>query len=92
MNRRVRLDLLFGFDRRLLQLLRRLVERERLDLFPVDIDRLGVIVPRGSSDVTLHFGRRRREVAIAVVFSALAMLVCASFLFRSRTFVAAPAR
>lgn len=63
-----------------------------LPTLPVDIDRLGVIVPRGSSDVTLHFGRRRREVAIAIVFSVLAMLVCASFLFRSRTFVTAPAR
>lgn len=63
-----------------------------LRTLPVNIDRLGVIVPKGSSTVTLHFGRRRREVAIALVFSVVAMLVCASFLFRSRSLVAAPAR
>lgn len=63
-----------------------------LRTLPVNIDRLGVIVPKGASNVTVHFGRRRGEIAMAVVFSVLAMLVCASFLFRSRTFVTAPAR
>jgi len=59
---------------------------------PVNIDRLGLIVPPGNSTIDLHFGRRRRETAIAVVFSVLAILVCAGCLFRSRTRVAAPAR
>lgn len=63
-----------------------------LRTLPVNIDRLGVIVPGGASNVTLHFGQRRRAVAVAVVFSVLAVLICATFLFRSRTIVAAPAR
>jgi hypothetical protein len=42
-----------------------------LQTLPLDLDRLGVIVPAGQTHVTLHFGRHRTAIAIAWLFSTL---------------------
>jgi hypothetical protein len=42
-----------------------------LPTLPLDLDRLGVIVPAGETHVTLRFGRHRTAVAIAWLFSTL---------------------
>ena len=48
-----------------------------LPTFPIDLDRLGVEVPAGTTTVTLRFGRHRTLVAAAWVISSLALLACA---------------
>ncbi|MCU1229594.1 MAG: hypothetical protein JWO97_2478 [Acidobacteria bacterium] len=42
-----------------------------LRTLPLDLDRLGVIVPAGETHVTLRFGRHRTAIAIAWLFSTL---------------------
>ncbi|MEA2568809.1 MAG: hypothetical protein QOI24_810 [Acidobacteriota bacterium] len=49
-----------------------------LQTVPLDLDRLGVIVPAGETHVTLRFGRHRTAIAIAWLFSTL--LVTAALL------------
>jgi hypothetical protein len=43
---------------------------------PVDVDRLGILVPRGVSHIELRFGRHRTAVAIAWIASSLLVLFC----------------
>jgi len=43
----------------------------RLATLPLDLDRLGILVPAGETHVTLRFGRHRSAVAIAWLFSTL---------------------
>lgn len=57
---------------------------QRLGTLPIDIDRLGVIVPAGSSHLELRFGRHRAAVPIAWIVSTLALLGCAFVEFRDR--------
>ncbi len=45
-----------------------------LTTLPLDIDRLGVIVPAGSHDVVLRFGRHRTAVVMAWVASSILLL------------------
>ncbi|HXA20246.1 MAG TPA: hypothetical protein VN380_24930 [Thermoanaerobaculia bacterium] len=51
----------------------RMDDRE-LETAPVNLDRLGVLVP-GSGTVTLRFGRHRTAVIVAWVFSSLLVIV-----------------
>jgi hypothetical protein len=44
---------------------------------PVNVDRLGIIVPPGQTVVTLQFGRQRAAVAVAWAASSLALLFIA---------------
>jgi hypothetical protein len=54
----------------------RAVAREQeLATLPVNVDRLGVVVPAGTSRITLRFGRRRAAVAAAWIVSTLVLLV-----------------
>ena len=55
-----------------------------LELVPVDIDRLGIIVPAGKSRIELRFGRHHAAVAIAWIVSSLALLGCALVEIRDR--------
>jgi hypothetical protein len=55
-----------------------------LDLIPVDIDRLGIIVPAGKSRIELRFGRHHAAVAVAWIVSSLALLGCALVEIRDR--------
>jgi len=57
---------------------------ERLDTLPVDIDRLGIIVPAGKSHIELRFGRHRAAVPVAWIVSTLALLACAFVELRDR--------
>ena len=47
---------------------------EELKTLPVNVDRLGVIVPAGRSEVVLRFGRQRFAVIVAWLLSSLMML------------------
>lgn len=69
------------------------VDGVALRVFPVNVDRLGIVVPRGRSEVEIAFGRQRRAVGIAA-FVSLFALVFAAFVARrrSRTRTAVPAR
>ena len=49
-----------------------------LETFPLDIDRLGIIVPSGTHEVTLTFGRRRALVVLCWVLS-IGLLVVSAF-------------
>ena len=51
---------------------------------PLDIDRLGVIVPAGTSHIELRFGRHHIAVALAWILSSAALLACALVEFRNR--------
>jgi hypothetical protein len=42
-----------------------------LPTLPLDLDRLGILVPAGETHVTLRFGRHRTAIAIAWLFSTL---------------------
>jgi hypothetical protein len=55
-----------------------------LETFPVDIDRLGVLVPAGTKLVTLHFGRQRIAVAVAWIASVLLLLAVLAIEVRDR--------
>ncbi len=46
-----------------------------LATLPLNIDRLGVIVPAGSHDVVLQFGRHRTAVVVAWIVSSMAIVV-----------------
>jgi hypothetical protein len=48
-----------------------------LTTLPLDIDRLGIIVPAGNYAITLRFGRHRTMVAIGWVLSSLLLLAAA---------------
>jgi hypothetical protein len=50
-------------------------ERE-LTTLPLDIDRLGVLVPAGDHRITLAFGRHRTVVVAAWVASSILLLIC----------------
>jgi hypothetical protein len=52
-----------------------------LPTLPLDLDRLGVIVPAGTQTVTLRFGRHRTLVVAAWVISS-ALLLAALFALR----------
>ncbi len=51
---------------------------------PLDIDRLGVIVPAGTSHIELRFGRHHIAVALAWILSSAALLACALVELRNR--------
>jgi len=55
-----------------------------LATFPVDIDRLGIFVPKGTTSIALHFGRRRLAVAVAWCASLLLMLAVLAIEIRDR--------
>ena len=44
---------------------------------PVDLDRLGILVPAGAHHIELRFGRRRTLTIAAWLFSSLALLAAA---------------
>jgi len=46
-----------------------------LTTLPLDIDRLGVIVPAGSHEVILRFGRHRAAVIVAWIVSSIVIVV-----------------
>lgn len=48
--------------------------RELITL-PLDIDRLGIIVPAGSHDIALRFGRHRTAVIVAWIVSSIAVVI-----------------
>ena len=48
---------------------------EQLNTMPVDIDRLGIAVPKGATRVTIRFGRHRLAVAAAWIFSSALLLI-----------------
>ncbi len=48
-----------------------------LTTLPLDIDRLGIIVPAGQNTIVLQFGRHRTAVVIAWIVSSLLLLVAA---------------
>ena len=50
-------------------------EREELATMPLDIDRLGVVVPQGATRITLRFGRHRIAVAAAWILSSALLLL-----------------
>lgn len=50
-------------------------ETEQLSTMPLDIDRLGVAVPKGATRVTLRFGRHRLAVAAAWILSSVLLLI-----------------
>lgn len=52
----------------------RIGDRE-LATLPIDIDRLGVVVPAGDNSITLRFGRHRLAVVVAWVASSLVLIV-----------------
>ncbi|HJQ39123.1 MAG TPA: hypothetical protein VKB93_18450 [Thermoanaerobaculia bacterium] len=56
----------------------------KLATFPVDIDRLGVLVPAGTKLVTLHFGRQRIAVAAAWIASVVLLLAVLAIEIRDR--------
>jgi hypothetical protein len=47
-----------------------------LETLPLDVDRLGVIVPAGTTRVELRFGRHHTAVAIAWIASSLLLIAC----------------
>ena len=49
---------------------------EELQTAPMNVDRLGIVVPPGRSTITLRFGRHRFGVAAAWVLSSLMLLAC----------------
>ncbi len=55
-----------------------------LETLPLDIDRLGVIVPAGTSHIELRFGRYRAAIALAWILSSLALLALALVEIRNR--------
>ena len=55
-----------------------------LSTLPLDIDRLGVIVPAGTSRIELRFGGHHAAVAIAWILSSAALLGFALIEFRNR--------
>jgi hypothetical protein len=55
-----------------------------LATFPVDIDRLGIFVPKGTTSIALHFGRRRLAVAVAWCASLLLLLAVLAIEIRDR--------
>jgi hypothetical protein len=56
-----------------------------LATLPLDIDRLGVIVPAGQHEVLLQFGRHRTAVVVAWVLSSL-LLLAGAFALRIEIF------
>lgn len=57
---------------------------QELETFPVNIDRLGVLVPKGTKSITLRFGRKRLGVAVAWCASVLLMLAVVAIEVRDR--------
>jgi hypothetical protein len=55
-----------------------------LEIFPVDIDRLGIFVPANTKSITLRFGRRRLAVAVAWLASVVLMLAALAIEVRDR--------
>jgi hypothetical protein len=51
-----------------------------LRTFPLDLDRLGVMVPAGEQTITLRFGRHRMAVVAAWMISLLVLAVAAAAL------------
>ena len=65
---------------------------DELTTFPADIDRLGLIVPAGTSTVCLEFGRHRITIAVALVLSAATLIYALGVAIVSRRRTAEPAR
>jgi hypothetical protein len=55
-----------------------------LEILPVDVDRLSIIVPAGTSRVELQFGRHHAAVASAWIASSLLLLACLAVEIRDR--------
>lgn len=64
---------------------------KRLSLVPLNIDRLGVVVPKGTTRITLQFGRERRLVRAAMMASGIALVSICLLYLRSRNSIAEPA-
>jgi len=47
-----------------------------LRTLPIDLDRLGILVPAGRSTITLTFGRYHAAIVIAWIISTLLLLTC----------------
>ncbi len=65
---------------------------QRLETVPLNLDRLGVIVPAGSTDIVLQFGRRHTLVALSWFLSMALVLASLVVALRSKKATAAPAR
>ncbi len=55
-----------------------------LETIPVDVDRLGVIVPAGTPHIELRFGRYHAAVALAWLLSSITLLALALVQIRNR--------
>lgn len=55
-----------------------------LGIFPMNLDRLGVAVPAGTTEVTVRFGRRREWIASAWVLSSILLAASLFALIQSR--------
>lgn len=65
---------------------------KELTTFPADIDRLGIVVPGGTSVIELEFGRHRTLIAIALSASAATLLYALAMVIVSSRRIADPAR
>jgi len=54
----------------------------RLAIFPADLDRLGLEVPRGEWDVTVRFGRKRTKIALLTALSLLLLVAAGAVSWR----------
>ena len=64
----------------------------RLETVPLNIDRLGIVVPAGTERIVLRFGLRHGIVGFSLFSSMLLLLAAAGSAIRSRYSTAAPAR
>lgn len=62
-----------------------------LAIVPLNIDRLGVVVPKGTTGITLQFGRKRPLVNAAMLLSAVALAAWFYLFRRSRKVSTEPA-
>lgn len=56
---------------------------KRLSVGPLNVDRVGISIPRGASSVELRFGRMRAAIAAGWIASSLALLAVALVALRS---------
>lgn len=65
---------------------------DELTTFPADIDRLGILVPKGVTKVALEFGRHRLQIAFALAAAAATLLYALGLAIVSSRRIADPAR
>lgn len=68
------------------------IDQEELTTFPADLDRLGIVVPRGRSVIRLEFSRLRPAIFLALASSLSILLYGIGLAIWSRRRTAVPAR